>query len=408
MEVSKGNILKKVNIAGEIMIYLFVFSMFIDSKLTMKIGYILQGLSLIKIGLDYKNIKLKGKEIYLTFIIILIIGIIFNFLSTNGDGVNKFIDRNLKFFNGIMLILFIDNWKKLKNLLYIIVVGSLLLSFDIINNSKYIKLDFIRKRGILTVATGFTISYWLEILKNYKNKKKWGEIIICFFINLYLLKGVGYSDSRMGFLVIIGTVGIYLLYIIWKLKFDFKKIVGIFLAGCIISSLFYVVAPPQFKSKIKTSFQTKNNFSNEARLIMWQGSLDAFYSSPIIGVGSAVSDTQPFVIKAAEKMNRSKNLNDAFIRRKAFGEAHSIYFNFLSQTGLLIIGYLYLLFYLIPKRFLKSQRNEILSGCFFGGVCFLLYGITWSVWGYYGVVQNFFQILLSMMIVASELKKEEF
>lgn len=408
MEVSKGNILKKVNIAGEIIIYLFVFSMFIDSKLTMKIGYILQGLSLIKIGLDYKNIKLKGKEIYLTFIIILIIGIIFNFLSTNGDGVNKFIDRNLKFFNGIMLILFIDNWKKLKNLLYIIVVGSLLLSFDIINNSKYIKLDFIRKRGILTVATGFTISYWLEILKNYKNKKKWGEIIICFSINLYLLKGIGYSDSRMGFLVIIGTVGMYLLYIIWKSKFDLKKIGVIFLSGCIISSLFYVVTPSQFKREIKTSFQTKNNFSNEARLIMWQGSLDAFYSSPIIGVGSAVSDTQPFVIKAAEKMNRSKSLNDAFIRRKTFGEAHSIYFNFLSQTGLLIIGYLYLLFYLIPKRFLKSQRNEILSGCFFGGVCFLLYGITWSVWGYYGVIQNFFQILLSMMIVASELKKEEF
>ena len=60
MEVSKENILKKINIAGEIIIYLFVFSMFIDSKLTMKIGYVLQGLSLIKIGLDYKNIKLKG------------------------------------------------------------------------------------------------------------------------------------------------------------------------------------------------------------------------------------------------------------------------------------------------------------------------------------------------------------
>lgn len=161
--------------------------MFIDSKLTMKIGYVLQGLSLIKIGLDYKNIKLKGKEIYLTFIIILIIGIIFNFISTNGDGVNKFMDRNLKFFNGIMLILFIDNWKKLKNLLYIIIVGSLLLSFDIINNSKYVKLDFIRKRGILTVATGFTISYWLEILKNYKDKKM-GRNNYLFFYKLIFIK----------------------------------------------------------------------------------------------------------------------------------------------------------------------------------------------------------------------------
>ena len=171
MNLSREDILKKVNLIGEIIIYLFVFSVFIDSKLTMKIGYVLQGISLIKIGLDYKNIKLKGKEIYLTFIVILIIGIVFNFISTNGDGVNKFIDRNLKFFNGIILILFIDNWKKLKNLVYIIITGSILLSFDIINNSKYVKLDFIRKRGILTVATGFTIAYWLEILKNYKEKK---------------------------------------------------------------------------------------------------------------------------------------------------------------------------------------------------------------------------------------------
>ena len=97
MNLSREDILKKVNLIGEIIIYLFVFSVFIDSKLTMKIGYVLQGISLIKIGLDYKNIKLKGKEIYLTFIVILIIGIVFNFISTNGDGVNKFIDRNLKF-----------------------------------------------------------------------------------------------------------------------------------------------------------------------------------------------------------------------------------------------------------------------------------------------------------------------
>ena len=111
MELSKRKTIEKINFIGEIIIYLFVFSMFIDSKLTMKIGYALQGISLIKIVLDYKNIKLKGKEIYITFIIILIIGSIFNFFSSNADGVKQFMERNLIFINGVMLILFIDNEK---------------------------------------------------------------------------------------------------------------------------------------------------------------------------------------------------------------------------------------------------------------------------------------------------------
>lgn len=406
MELSKRKTIEKINFIGEIIIYLFVFSMFIDSKLTMKIGYALQGISLIKIVLDYKNIKLKGKEIYITFIIILIIGSIFNFFSSNADGVKQFMERNLIFINGVMLILFIDNEKKLKTLVYIIIVGSILLSFGIINNLKFVKLDVIRKRAILTVATGFMIPCWLEKLKNYKEKKKYVEAIIYFIVIIYLLKGIGYSDSRMGFLVIIGTVGLYLIYSVWKVKLNFKKLGTVFLASCITISLFYAVMPLNFKREIRTSFQTKNNFSNEARLVMWRGSIDAFCYSPIIGVGSSVSDTKPFITNAARRYNKSGEIIREFVDNNHFSEGHSIYFNFLSQVGLLIIGYLFLFFYLIPKRFIKSSKNEILLGCFFGIICFLLYGITWSVWGFYGVVQKFFQILLGMMIVATEMKEK--
>ena len=406
--MNKEKILEKINLLGEFAVYLFIFFIFINSKMTYKIGYILEGLTVIKIFLDWNDIKeklAKGKKIYLTFVIILIIGMLFNYFSSVSDGVETFRKRNIPFIWGIIILLFIDNQEKLKKAAAIIFLGLLVLSIGVIKNFSIIKLDLIRQRGVLTLASSYSMIYLLESLQKFKEKNKL-EILIVSIISILGLLGIEYSDSRMGFLVIIGVLGVYLLYILFK-NFNIKKLIICSLVFFIGIGGFYQAMSPAFKHEIKTSFQTKNNFSNEARIIMWQGSWKAFCTHPIIGVGSDVPDTQPYILKAAEESNRNQHLKDAFIKEKRFGEAHSIYFNMLAQVGSLTFIYLFLFFYLIPKRILDYKKNEFSMALFAGITAFYIYGITWSIWGYYGLIQKFYQILVALFIIATEFNGKE-
>ena len=405
--MSNERILKKINLFGEFAVYLFIFFAFINSKMTYKIGYILQGLTVIKIFLDWNGIKerlAKGKKIYLTFIIILIIGMLFNYFSSISDGVETFRKRNTPFIWGVIILLFIDNQEKLKKAAAIIFLGLLVLSIGVIKNLSIIKLDLIRQRGILTLASSYSMIYLLESLQKFKEKNKLTILIVCLITILGLL-GIEYSDSRMGFLVIIGVLGMYLLYTLLK-NFNIKKLIICSLVFFIGIGGFYQAMSPAFKHEIKTSFQTKNNFSNEARIIMWQGSWKAFCTHPIIGVGSDVPDTRPYIMKAAEESNRSPVLKSTFAKG-GFGEAHSIYFNMLAQVGSLTFIYLFLFFYLIPKRIFDYKKTELSMALFAGITAFYIYGITWSVWGYYGLIQKFYQVLVALFIIATEFNGKE-
>lgn len=406
--MTREKILEKIDLFGELAVYLFIFFVFINSKMTYKIGYVLEGLAIIKIFYDWDEVKLrlsKGKKIYLTFLLILALGMIFNYFSSVSDGVETFRKRNIPFMWGVIILLFIDNQEKLKKTAIVIFLGLLTLSTGVIKHLSFIKLDIIRQRGILTLASSYSMIYLLEILQKFREKNKL-EILSVFLITILGLLGIEYSDSRMGFLVVVGVLGLYLLYALFK-NFNIKKLIVCALIFFIGGGGFYQAMSPAFKHEIKTSFQTRNNFSNEARIIMWEGSWKAFCTHPIIGVGSDVPDTQPYILKAAEESNRSQYLKDAFIKEKRFGEAHSIYFNMLAQVGSLTFVYLFLFFYLIPKRIFDYKKTELSMALFAGITAFYIYGITWSIWGYYGLIQKFYQILVALFIIATELNGKE-
>ena len=61
---NKEKIIKWIDFLGEYTAYFYVFAIFIASKLNLKIRYILEVLFVLKIILDYQNIKIKGKKIY--------------------------------------------------------------------------------------------------------------------------------------------------------------------------------------------------------------------------------------------------------------------------------------------------------------------------------------------------------
>ena len=244
--------------------------------------------------------------------------------------------------------------------------------------------------------------YFIENVKKIGEKFLYKELLLSFIATIAGLLGIAYSDSRMGFLVIIGIAIAYIGYNLLQ-KFSIKKLIISFFIAVISLGIFYKTMPSWFEKEVKTSFETKHNFSNEARLIMWEGCWNAFKSSPIIGVGSLTTDVGPFVKKVGENTTRGKALQEAF-KNGMFPEGHSIYFNLLSQVGMLTLVYLYLFFILIPQNFLKTDRNPIAVASFFGMLSFLMYGMTWSVWSFYGLVQTLFQIYLGILL--SNLKEE--
>ena len=44
--------------------------------------------------------------------------------------------------------------------------------------------------------------------------------------------------------------------------------------------------PKEYKEKLKTSFQTTENISNEDRIVMWKTGIEIFKENPIFGIGS--------------------------------------------------------------------------------------------------------------------------
>lgn len=401
----KEKIVKYIDFLGEYVAYFYVFAIFIESKLNLKIRYILEGLFILKIFLDYKNIKIKGKKIYYTYIIILILGVIFNFISSTNKikAIDVFVGRNIRFYHGLMILFFINSQEKLIKMTKVILFGTFILGLGIWQKYDYIKLDIIRLREVIVLGSSYTIIYFFENLKKFK-ENNWNKNIYFSLISSILgLIGIAYSDSRMGFLVIVGIIVLYIIYNLIQ-KFSIKKMMISILIGLSGIFIFYELSPDWFKNEVKTSFETKHNFSNEARLIMWEGCWNAFKSSPIFGVGSNIEDTAVFVKEVGINTNRGLELQSAF-KAGRFPEGHSMYFNFLSQVGSLTLVYLYLFFILIPKYFFKTDKNPIAVASFFGILSFFIYGITWSIWGFYGLIQTFFQVYIGILL--SNLKEEQ-
>ena len=97
---------KKINILGEFVSYFYIISLFLDSKLNMKIGYILLGLGVLKIIFFKDEIKKINKKVYGMFLVIFIIGIITNFFASKTDGINTFINENSKFVFNVIAFIF--------------------------------------------------------------------------------------------------------------------------------------------------------------------------------------------------------------------------------------------------------------------------------------------------------------
>lgn len=375
---------KVLNQFGEFVSYLYIISVFLNSKLNMKIGYILLGLGILKLIFFRKEIKNINKNIYGMFVLLFLIGIITNFLVLRDNGVNVFINENSKFIYSAFLLLFLKN--KFKKINISINIGIFL------KNPWFLDGSYARQRGVLILGIIYIIIDFLENFLKNEYKKLYSLPVILFSCYTMVI-----LNSRMAVLVIIGCVILYCLFILFFRRE--YKVYKVFIMLFLGTFLTFVSLPNSYKEHLKTSFYTKNNGSNEARIIMWKAGINIFKENPILGIGTAPKTAQKELVKYVENNMKDHWLANDFIKNQPYSRLHSMYIDFFVQNGIFGILYLLLLFGIIPIEFYKKRYETIATSAFFSILGFYIYGITWSIWSDYGIIQTAFQIILAIMLI---------
>ncbi len=217
-------------------------------------------------------------------------------------------------------------------------------------------------------------------MKKYTKIKK-----ILISISLFILiVGVVFSYTRAAWLSLVGAFGVYLI-ILFKIKFKVVLITGITLIA-----LFFTFKTQIFISLERNNQDSNDNFSehvesmsnistdasNLERINRWNSAIRMFKDKPVFGFGPATYMFQyaPYQL-ASEKTIISTNSGDV-------GNAHSEYLGPLSESGLLGMFSIMLVFILTSYTALKvyntnpNKEIKILSlVLFLGLITYYLHGV---------------------------------
>ena len=129
-------------------------------------------------------------------------------------------------------------------------------------------------------------------------------------------------NSRMAVLVIIGCVSLYCLFILFfRREYKVYKVFILIFLGVFLT---FISLPSSYKEHLKTSFYTKNNGSNEARIIMWKAGVDIFKNNPILGIGTAPETAKKELVKYVENNMKDHWLAYDFIKNQPYSRLHSM------------------------------------------------------------------------------------
>lgn len=397
--------LKKLNFIGMIVSYLFILSPFINSKLNMKIGYVLVGLGVIKLALYYKEEKpIFNKKIWSIFSIFLLLGLINNIFISKNNGVSAFLSENVEFFYVFFLGIFLTNKEKLERCNYIFMVGTVLLFYGGIyhRNEYFLNSSYSRQRGILIISSAYFMIDFFENILKHNFRLRSGLNFLTLILSIYMLVKL---NSRMAVFCVVLTTCAYFIYLLLIKKE--KKVFILIVVALLIGGISYNFLPDRYIARLKTSFHTENNISNEDRIIMWKAGVEIYKNNPILGVGASANDVKPLLMDYVDKNVEKKVLRDEFLKYKKFSRLHNMYLDFVVQSGILGMGYIILLLLLIPYEFYKSSKEGIKVPLFFSLVSFYIYGVTWSLWSDYHIVQVLFNVILMLMMIDIEIGKEK-
>lgn len=384
-------------IFSQIISYLYIISSFFSSKINMKIGYVLLLLAFIftfYLKSFGKKVKINFR-VYIWFFIILILGSIWNYISSDFIGMKKFFNIGSIFIYGIALLPFLyESNKNIFNISIFLSTNLLGGIFLLSEGYAYVLVDDLgRFRIIFLIGWVYILVYTLE--KILKDLKKYGFLILFSLIPFIVLEKTG---TRMGAL----GLGIILFsYFLFKI-FSNKKYLKEILVTSIIFCLFSFLLPKEYISRLQTSFKTTSNISNEDRIVMWKAGVNIIKEHIIFGVGSYDKKIYPYVQKYVRENIQDEILRNEFLNEPRFAKLHNMYIDFFVQNGILGFLYLLLLLVIIPYEFIKSKKNEESIAAFFTLMFYSFYGLTWSLWSGIGISQVLFQIFLIWMLINLE------
>lgn len=389
---------------------LFVFGLSF-SEYSGNRGNILMIISFLINVFYYKNRKIEFgyKKVMYMFILILFLGIIWTCFSYDGlHSVGRFINVNKRFIDMFLLINIIKEKREFLILEKVFLFCGGLVGgyyvYDYIRNLKTLSTNLeYRFEGFKNVAysAGLLMMISLYVFGVIWNIKTMEELKrkYYYFIVLFLsLSGLLLTKTRAAILGFLAGIAFIVI-----MKFSIKRLLLILLATTII----FIILPKSIKYRvtnitIKKDTENINKVSDNFRRIMWKGSIYTWENNKIFGAGAR--GTKYWVQKYAdENTDRDGNILPGIKRENFnFGEAHSIYLNMLAEMGVFSILYFIQFFIFIPILILKNLRNLENIGEKLGAssaiVGYYVYGIVWSIWGYYGTIQSIFQFMLFILI----------
>lgn len=363
----------------EINLYLFGLSFFSNFDLAkvflgIMIGCLVIDIFYYKEKLECGNNKLRN------FLIFLILGgTIWNFCA---DFNYKAARAYLKINRYVIIVFYLyslvkNNKMILRNFIISLTISYLTL---IIRGINFYFIENKRERfgnfeGIMDVAVLVAVIgafCFGNIIKFKELKYKLLNGIILFFTIFLLI----ITQTRAALLAfIVGIIGILI----------FNKNIKLILASCLLGSIlvFCFLQTPystRFKSNTFNTKVTLSNMSNGLRVEMWKNAIWRFKQHPIMGSGT--KQDEKLYREYVNNMPEETEIQIIYKQRFKIGydDAHSMYFNSLTDNGLLLIAQLIFIFGILPYILSKNSEYLYSSGIMGGLISYCVFGIVWPLW----------------------------
>lgn len=185
---------------------------------------------------------------------------------------------------------------------------------------------FLGDENDLAMAVGMSVPFMLMGMQLYGGWRRWLSLALL----VLLIVGIVASQSRGGFLGLAAAVGYCLFY-----SANRARNFAIILVGGLI---FFMAIPKDYKEELGSIRET-NTGTAEARFFLWTAATRMWMDNPILGVGAMNSSWligryQPDVAEEGALFSGSGYRE----RDWTTTPTHSIYFEMLSETGLVGVG----------------------------------------------------------------------
>lgn len=210
--------------------------------------------------------------------------------------------------------------------------------------------------------------------------------------------------SWLAFPVAVSVVAIHLLYTSRDRQQLYKRL--LLMAGLIAGGIFIAANNTTISDRMVDAKRNLVQFAaggdgNTAvgeRLLMWEISYDIWKEHPVIGSGLG-----DYLIDMQQIMARGETT-----LLTAYGEAHSIYFEFLATTGVLGLITMVLALFLLPLRFFVSAYVNTHRGVpeYFAPVAGVVLVLTFAVfgigqnWAGRSSISSVYVVMLALLMVS--------